>query len=155
MKTTVGLVLMSAVLFASTAHAQVPTWSDAQAEVWAVVQQSWKDDVAENGKWPGEYAHEKYMTWGDSHPAPRDRDMYTKWVRMNEEANDTFWYEITPLAIIVEGETAVVMYSSLVGQESKNGERSFSSSSFVEMLRQDGENWQLLASTSFTPDYNN
>lgn len=152
MKTKIRLPLIAVVFFASSVYAQAPSWSDAQVEVWTVVQQSWKDDVAKNGKWPAEYAHQKFMSWGDS-PAPRDRDTYAKWVRMNEATSSTFWYENTPLAIIIEGETAVVMYSSLVGEESKSGDRSFTPSSIVEVLRQVGEKWQFLASTSVAPDY--
>ena len=59
---------------ALAAHAQEPTWNDAQSSVWAIVEQSWVDDAAENGKWPAEYTHEKYMAWGDSSAAPLNRD---------------------------------------------------------------------------------
>jgi hypothetical protein len=151
-KTKIRPFLIAVVLFAPTANAQAPTWSDPQAEVWTVVQQSWEDETAKDVKWPAEYTHEKFMAWGDSSLAPRDRDTFVKWVRTNEETADTFWYEITPLAIIIEGETAVVMYSSLVGEQSKNGDRSFVPYSIVEVLTQDGEDWQFLSTTSFGPD---
>jgi hypothetical protein len=117
------------------------------------VQQSWRDDAAENGKWPGEYAHEKFMAWGDSSLAPRDKETYAKWSRMDEETVDTFWYEITPLGIVIDGETAVVMYSLLLGEGSESEDRSLVPYSAVEVLRHDGENWRFLASTTFRPHF--
>ena len=140
-------LLISGILFATSAHGQAPTWSDAQAEVWSVIERSWADEVAENEKWPGEYVHAKYVAWGDF-PAPRDKETYTKWIRMNEETVDTFWYEIMPLAITVQDETAVVMYSSLSGEEDKNGERTLVPYHLVETLIRENGNWKFLSSTS-------
>lgn len=155
MKTQIRLFFISVVLFASTAHAQAPSWSNAQSEVWTYVQQSWVDDAAENGKWPGEYAHEKFMAWGDSYAAPRDKEAAATWERMDAETTDIFWHEITPLGIVIEGDTAVVMYLAQVGEESDKGGRSLVPYSVVEVLRRDGENWQFLATTSFRPNYGN
>jgi hypothetical protein len=155
MKTKVGLFFISVMLFASTAYAQAPSWSDAQSEVWTYVQQSWVDDAAENRKWPAEYAHEKFVTWGDDRIAPRDRETTIRWEHSSNAVADTFWYEITPLAIIVEGETAVVMYALLEGQESKDGERELTPSSVVEVLSRENRTWKFLASTTFTPRIGN
>lgn len=153
MNIQVRLSLISAILLASPAYAQGPSWSDAQAEVWAVVEQSWQDDAGETGNWPGEYAHEEFVAWGDSFPAPRDKIAYDKWERTDGEGKDVFWYEVTPLAIALKGATAVVMYSALMGEEATNGERSFTAYHIVEMLTREGRDWRFLASTSFTPDY--
>lgn len=91
------------------------------------MQQSWQEDAAENGKWPAEYAHEKFVTWGDDRIAPRNRETAIRWERSSNDVADTFWY-------IIEGETAVVMYALLEGLESKDGERELVSSSVAEVL---------------------
>ena len=64
MKVIIRLGAIAACLFAVSAFAQQPSWNDAQSEVWALVEQSWVDDVAENGKWPADYVHDKYVSWG-------------------------------------------------------------------------------------------
>ena len=60
--------------FASAAVAQAPTWSADQTAAWVVVSQSWADEVAQNGNWPGAYAHEKMVSWGEDFPIPRSKD---------------------------------------------------------------------------------
>ena len=71
MKNYIWVGAIVACLLTASVNAQEATWNDAQKEVWGLVQQSWMDDVAENGKWPAEYIHDSYVSWGDSSAAPR------------------------------------------------------------------------------------
>ena len=48
--------------FAGTATAQAPTWSAEQTAVWNVVSQSWADEAAQNGKWPGSYVDDNVIS---------------------------------------------------------------------------------------------
>ena len=155
MKSIAKLSLSILAFIAASAYAQAPQWSDAQADVWAIVQQSWQDDAAETGRWPGEYATENFVSWGEDIPAPRDLETYTAWERGTEEQTDTFWHEITPLAISVQGNSAVVMYLLFVGTENNDGERNMDTVNVVEVLSRVGRDWKYLASTTFTPDYDN
>ena len=155
MKISIKLILITGTFITSSAFAQAPAWSDDQEAVWAVVAQSWEDDASENGNWPGEYASENFVAWAENIPAPRSIETYTAWERSTEEASETFWHEITPLAIAVEGETAVVMYLALIGEEDSAGERSVNSISIVEVLNRDGRNWKYLATANFTADFGN
>ena len=59
MKTQIVAIAFGAVAIASTANAQMPTWSEDQTSAWAYVVQSWEDDVANNGKWPADYAWQR------------------------------------------------------------------------------------------------
>ncbi len=72
------LYAASAALFvmamAPLASAQMPTWSAEQTEAWKVVQQSWVDDVAQNGKWPANYADPQMVVWSSEFAAPRGKD---------------------------------------------------------------------------------
>jgi len=155
MKKTTKLLLIAGALVAACAQAQAPTWSDEQAAVWTVVEQSWDDQVAENGKWPGDFTHEKYVLWADNLPAPRGKVTYIASQRATDEASDTVWHEITPLAITIVGDTAVVMYSALLGIENTDGERNNVVLSLVEVLIRDGESWEYLATSNFSPGYGN
>lgn len=149
------VLLSAAILLTSSAYAQAPNWSDAQVAIWAVVKQSWQDDAAENGRWPGAYASENFVAWGESTPMPRNLETYTAWERATEEVGDTVWHEITPLAIAIQGDTAVVMYSLLIGEEDDKGERNLNALNLVEVLNREGRNWKYVATANFSPDYGN
>ena len=45
------------------AAAQAPTWNAEQTAVWKVVSQSWADEAAQNGKWPGSYVDDNVISW--------------------------------------------------------------------------------------------
>ena len=153
MKKTTKLLLIAGALVAACAQAQAPTWSEEQAAVWTVVEQSWEAQAAENGKWPGDFTHEKFVQWADNQPAPRGKETYIAWVRGGDEVSDTVWHEITPLAITVVGDTAVVMYSALLLVENNDGERDTAVFNVVETLIRDGRSWEYLATSNFSPSY--
>ncbi len=155
MKKTTKLLHIAGALVAACAQAQAPTWSDEQAAVWAVVEQSWDSQVAEDGKWPGDYTHEKFVEWTDNLPAPRGKETSIARQRGVDEAFDTAWHEITPLAITVVGDTAVVMYSALLLTENSDGESNAAVISLVEVLIRDDRSWEYLASSNFSPSYGN
>ena len=54
-----SIVLLTSVLALGglTTSAMADDWSKDQTAVWSVVSQSWEDEVARNGKWPGDYSH--------------------------------------------------------------------------------------------------
>ena len=153
MKKTTKLLLIAGALVVACAQAQAPTWSDEQAAVWAVVEQSWDSQVAEDGKWPGDYTHEKFVGWGENLPAPRGKETSIARRRGVDESTDTAWHEITPLAITVVGDTAVVMYAAIFLVVNSDGESNPAVISVVEVLIRDGRSWEFLASSNFSPSY--
>ncbi len=153
MKKTTKLLLIASALVAACVQAQAPTWSDEQAAVWTIVEQSWDSQVAEDGKWPSDYTHERYVAWAENLPAPRVKETTIARQRTVDEAFDTVWHEITPLAITVVGDTAVVMYSTIFAADNSDGERNTVVISVAEVLIRDGGTWEVLASTTFSPDY--
>lgn len=153
MRKITRLLLIAGTLVASGAQAQAPTWSNEQAAVWAIVEQSWDAQAAENGKWPGDFTHELFVEWAANRFAPRDRETYIAWQRLVDGATDTIWHEITPLTITVVGDTAVVMYSARLLTENSAGESNTTVISLVEVLIRDGTSWEFLASSNFSPTY--
>lgn len=154
MKNLLRLGAVVACLFAVSANAQQPSWSDAQTEVWKLVEQSWVDDAAENGKWPGDYVHDKYVTWGDGTAAPRGKDSAITWNRFGDKSSQTLIYEITPEAIVVVKDTAVVHYNVQMVTENHKGDRSSSVGRITEVLVRDGRNWKFLAGADYEPKLN-
>lgn len=65
----------------SPAQTQMPTWSAEQGKVWQVVDQSWVDDVAQNGKWPAAYADPQMVVWSPDFASPRGKDSATRWTK--------------------------------------------------------------------------
>ena len=153
MRRTTKLLLIAGALVAGCAQAQAPTWSDEQAAVWSVVEQSWESQVAEDGKWPGDFTHEKFVEWAENLPAPRGKETSIARQRGVDEAIDIAWHESTPLAITVVGDTAVVMYSTLFLVINSDGESNSVVISVVEVLIRDGTSWEYLASSNFSPSY--
>lgn len=146
--------LAASTLLSGPALAQFPSWDAEQTAVWAFVEQSWVDDVAENGDWPGEYVHAEVVDWGDGQAAPRGIDQLSEWNRFDDEGNDTLYYEITPAAIVVEDDTAVVHYRLMAVTEAHTGERSTSVLGLIEVLiRQNGE-WKYISLSEFEPKFN-
>ncbi len=141
--------LAATVLLSGSALAQFPTWDAEQTVVWEFVEQSWVDDAAENGRWPSEYVHDKVVDWGDSQAAPRGIDQLSAWTRFDNEGNQTLYYEITPAAIVVEDDTAVVHYHLMTVTEDQTGERETSIAGLIEaLIRQNGE-WKFISLSGF------
>ena len=155
MRKTTKLLLIASALVAACAQAQAPTWSDEQAAVWTIVEQSWDAQAAENGKWPGDFVRDDLIQWSDNIPAPRGKDAYIAWQRSVDESSNSVWHEISPLAISVAGDTAVVAYSAFLGFENSDGTSGTAVRSIVEVLVRDGRSWKYLATSDFSPSYGN
>lgn len=134
---------------ASAALAQAPTWSSEQTGVWEVVTQSWKDEVARNGKWPNAYATDQMVAWDADWPMPRYKDSIAKWSRFNDSQRQTLQYEIAPVAIAVNGGTAVVNYTAVTISQRAEDKPEREAVGIVETLVRSGGGWKFLASTSF------
>lgn len=148
------LLTLFTVTITFSAYAQQPSWTDAQMEVWKLVEQSWVDDAAENGNWPDNYIHDKYVTWGADSGGPVYKDASIKWSRFGDKDTDTLIYEISPAAITVEGSTAVVNYYATTVTKTANDSRERSVVRISEVLVKDGNKWLFLAGSSFAPAMN-
>ena len=154
MKNYIWLGAIVACLLAVSVNAQQASWNDAQKEVWGLVEQSWVDDVAENGKWPAAYIHDSYVSWGDSSAAPRYKDAVVAWSRFSDESNKTIMYEVIPAAIVIAGDTAVVHYHATTVTEDNKGERDQTVSRISEVLVRDGSSWKWITGVNYEPKLN-
>ena len=147
--------LAAALFLASPLSAQAPSWSADQRAVWAVIEQSWKDEVDRNGRWPGNYVDANVVTWGPEWPMPRYRESMERWVRYYDKAGRTVQYEIQPMAITMSGNTAVVNYGAVTmsqrevarGENPPKPEREMVG--ITETLIRTPGGWKFLSSTAF------
>lgn len=147
-KTLVTLAI--GVGFAGTSAAQAPTWTAEQTAVWNVVAQSWADEAAQNGKWPGSYIDENVISWSQENPMPIYKDSLIKWSRFNESQYKTIHYDISPAAIAIRGNTAVVNYVAInVGQRGTD-KPDRDVNAIVETLVRDGSGWKYLSTSSWS-----
>lgn len=136
--------------FAGTSAAQAPTWTTEQTAVWNVVAQSWADEAAQNGKWPGSYIDDNVISWSQENPMPIYKDSLVKWSRFNESQYKTIHYDISPAAIAIRGNTAVVNYVAInVGQRGTD-KPDRDVNAIVETLVRDGSGWKYLSTSSWS-----
>jgi hypothetical protein len=88
------------------------------------------------------------VSWTEEWPGVRDAESVASWTRFQEGARETLKYELFPHRVVVEGDTAIAMYS-FVQWVSTNGEPSRESSGLVETLVRTDEGWKFLALTGF------
>ena len=153
MKIVIKLSLVVCVLAVSSAQGQDRNWSDEENAVWMVVKESWAAQAAEDGKWPAYFTHDSFIQWADNVAAPRDRQAYIAWQRESDVAVDTKSHEITPYALTIEGDTAVVTYLAEMELEYTDGEVDSVTRNIFEVLIRNEGKWQYLASTDFTPNH--
>jgi hypothetical protein len=143
----------SAALFvmgaAPVASAQMPTWSAEQAEAWKVVQQSWVDDVAQNGKWPANYADPQMVVWSSEFAAPRGKDSAVRWTKFQATQGKVIQYELSPQSISLSGDTAVVTYALTIVNQRGTDKPEWGKEAIVETLVRGDGGWKFLSSTSF------
>ena len=150
----IKLCFVTLVFFVCSAQAQEPTWNKSQMEVWEVVQQSWVDDVAENGNWPANYVHNNYVTWGADSGGPSYKDSAIKQSRYDDESSDTLIYENSPASITVAGDTAVVNYYSTTVSTSSEGKPKRTVTRISEVLVKNDKKWMFLAGSNFEAKMN-
>jgi len=147
------LFAASAALFvmaaAPVASAQMPTWSAEQTEAWKIVQQSWVDDVAQNGKWPANYADPQMVVWSAEFAAPRGKDSAVRWTKFQTTQGKVIQYELAPQSISLSGDTAVVTYALTIVTQRGTDKPDWGKEGIVETLVRSGTGWKFLSSTSF------
>lgn len=149
MKFKLMVTAIFAASFSIPSFAQAPTWSNEQLAVWNVVTQSWADEVAQNGRWPGNYVHDRVVAWDNSWPSPRYKTSMEKWTRFENAQRRTLEYELAPEAITVSGDTAVVHYTGVTVSQRAQDKPDREMFGVVETLVRSGGNWKFLSLTGF------
>jgi hypothetical protein len=145
-----SMLIVCALSCAQGAFAQLPSWNAEQTAVWQVVQNSWMDDVAENGRWPANYVHDSFVIWSNDSPVPRPKDQYIRTKQFLNAGNNILFYDIAPAAIVIEDDTAVVHYHAIYVTENEKAERERSVDQVVEVLVRENGGWKYLSVYAFS-----
>ncbi len=140
----ISRLIIAAFIFSFPAHVAAQSWSNEQQDVWAVVTESWQDIIAKDVEWTEQWVHPNAMGWIIENPTPRGRDAMQVWDRYEFEGSTTQVSNFAPLAIVIEGNTAIAHYYYSLGTVDTAGERETVHGRCTDVLVSDGENWQFL-----------
>jgi ketosteroid isomerase-like protein len=101
--------------------------------------------MEEDATWPERFLHESFLGWDNENPAPRDKASTDKWSRYNDENSTTLMQELSPIGIVVHGNTAVAHYFYSEASENRKGERETTHGRYTDVLVRDGGTWRFLA----------
>ena len=117
---------------------------DDSTNVWIAVEAQW--DAEKNGDkdWLDEMLLDRFYGWTKDTPAPRSKASTKKWDRLNDEQREMIAYELYPLEIIVEGDTAVAHYLFSSATKSKDGEEETNHGRYTDILIKTDDGWRFL-----------
>jgi len=136
MKHVLMILVLSAVLVVPAATGQ--EWSAEQQEVWKTVKWTW--DVDEED-WCAKVCHPSVLAWGNDTPAPRNREQISTWWKLSRETSTTLEAEVTPVGIVVQGDTAVAHYYYSTLSENKDGKRTTEHGRYTDVLIKEDGKW--------------
>jgi ketosteroid isomerase-like protein len=141
--TKVLLSIATSVIVIPPVSAQ--TWTSAQQSVLDIVIESWDAIAARDVSWTDNFVHENAVVWSDQNPMPRTRAEEKEWDRFEFPSEDIVTHTISPAAIVVEGDTAIVHYYYSLGMENEEGERSVVHGRCSDILIADNASWKFIS----------
>ena len=142
---TKSILIVLCITLLSSAQLFGQEWSAQQKEVLGVVEAQWKSAMAKDTTWPDKFLHENFLGWGNDSPMPRDKSSIQEWDRYNAENSTTLLFELYPLGIAMQGNTAVVHYFYSHATESKKDGRKTVNGHFTDILVNENGTWRFLA----------
>lgn len=149
-RTRLSLVLATVMLLgAGTAFAQtsVDEQLDAQADVWATVEQQWNSEEKGDKKWMDRLLTDDFSGWSKSSPAPRGKSSTKMWNRFNEQVTEMVAHELYPLSIIVHDDVAIAHYMFTSASKDKNNDDKIETSNgrYTDILVRTDDGWKFIA----------
>jgi hypothetical protein len=132
-------------IFAIVMPAAGQTWSEDQLEVWNVIEAQWKASMEKEANWTEKYLHDKFLGWNIKNPTPRNKTSVQRWNRYEDKNSTTLMQELSPIGIVVEGNTAVAHYFYSQATENIKGERKTTYGKYTDILVKENDTWRFLA----------
>jgi hypothetical protein len=120
-------------------------WSKEQLGVMNVINAQWKAAMEKDSTWPDKFLHENFLGWSHESPMPRDKASIQKWDRYESENTTTLLFELYPVGIAIQGNTAVAHYFYSHASESKKEGRKTVKGQFTDILVKVDGTWRFLA----------
>jgi len=132
-------------LFTSVNLLNAQTWSAEQQDVWAGVQKYWEASASGNVQSFIDYFDDSYSGWSYVSKVPQGKEVSRKWIEEDMKNTSTVLYDISPLAIWVQGDFAFVHYYYAQIQKDKETSKNESSDgNWTDILMKKNGKWMLV-----------
>ena len=141
-----GLLLVVFIItnpFTGRLYGQI--WNPQQKEIWTNVETYWS--VQAKGDVEGflSYFSPDYMGWDYDSPVPMGKAATAKYITNGMKNSKVLFYNITPVAILVYGEVAIVDYYYTIQSENSEAKKQWKNGRWTDILQKQGNKWVLIA----------
>jgi ketosteroid isomerase-like protein len=142
-KISIILIALSFIVF-TTVPVAAQKWSDKQLEVWKNVETYW--DLANKQDLEGflSYFHEDYIGWSKVSSFTGNKASVRKWMTESFKDSKVLVSELSPQAIQIFDDVAIVHYYYAQMTENKEGKRSNVKGRWTDILTKQGNKWVLI-----------
>lgn len=126
------------------AAAQAQTWNAEQTAAWEVSAATWERDLNKDSAWINDTTHASVSAWGMDYPAPRGRGSLHRWAQHGQSTSTMLMYDLSPLAVAIAGDTALVHYYYSTASKSAEGKNETTHGRCSDTLVRDGGKWVFL-----------
>ena len=144
MKRVIQFVYVTCSLALLVLPAQAQEWSAEQLEVWEVVSTVWDKEMAGDDSWM-DLLDDSFQSWPGSELMPHDKADVARFVAAEAGRFKIVLQDISPVAIIISGDTAVAHYYHTTISEYDDGEREASDGRSTDILRRTGNGWRFVS----------
>jgi ketosteroid isomerase-like protein len=137
------LLALVCTLVSSTAFTQ--EIRDDEADVLLTIERAWEANRKGDHDDFDDMLADNFMGWSKSSPAPRGKTSTSRWHRLNDEIGRLLRYELYPLWITVQDDTAVAHYLYSVAVKNKDGEIKMSNGRYSDVLMRSDDGWKFVA----------
>jgi ketosteroid isomerase-like protein len=118
---------------------------DDEADVLLTIERAWEANRKGDHDDFDDMLADNFMGWSKSSPAPRGKTSTSRWHRLNDEIGRLLRYELYPLWITVQDDTAVAHYLYSVAVKNKDGEIKMSNGRYSDVLMRSDDGWKFVA----------
>jgi len=123
---------------------QAQEWSAEQLEVWKVISKVWEMEKAGDHSW-ADMLHDSYQSWPYESLIPMSKTATTRWLMAEEGHFKILEQYLSPVGIVVVGDTAVVHYFHMTLTEWDDGERETSDGRATDVLTRTKDGWRIVS----------
>ena len=138
------IVMGIAIVLVLSAPILAQDWSPEQKEVWASEVAYWKALADRDMKGATDYMHESYRGWFYGDTLPAGKAAAKAGFEHSFPITKVFHHEVKPIAILVQGNAAVVHYVLSAHFTNEKGEHESGEQRWTDMLVKEGGKWLLL-----------
>ena len=139
-------IALTMLLFACTTPVIAQNWNTQQKEAWTVVEAYWAAQAKGDAAGFLAYISPDYIGWGYEAPVPQNKASVEKYVSLGMKNNKILFYDISPTAILVYDDIAIVHYYYNMQLENLEGKKTWEHGRWTDILQRQAQGKWLLVS---------